>query len=149
MYNNVVMLILLWHDGLCSRNSTDKALGAAAKATMSKLLALSPCVFKGCDCHVYRAMKDHLQRMNNPPPEVHLYKEQFLHLTRHAVKVAKNETQMCKAIALLSVFVAISSQNVTVKSFDVRSKTSEHHDCRVAKEHVKKVNMMIKEEIGM
>ena len=149
MYSTIVMLILLWHDGLFASSSTNEALGVVAKSALSKFLALSPCVFKWCDTHVYHAIKDHPQRMNNPPPEARLYKEQFLHIPNHVAKVAKNETQTCKAFALLSVLVAIHHvKNITVKSFGVRSKAPEHHDCRSAKEHAKTLNVVVKEKFG-
>ena len=51
LYNNVTMLILFWYDGLCHRNP--KTPKNAAVAAISKLLAISPSIFKWCDSHVY------------------------------------------------------------------------------------------------
>ena len=92
MYNNVVMTVLLWHDYKLRRDDTSIDLRRKfSKETLNYILQRCPHILKWCLSHVYLAMSNFPNRMEKPPVEVRMYREQFLVLSRHVANVMKNE----------------------------------------------------------
>eukprot|EP00985_Skeletonema_marinoi_P023340 scaffold15505_cov134-Skeletonema_marinoi.AAC.1 len=69
LYNNVVIFILLRHDFLMLNVVDGSEAKIVSKNTYARILALSPCIFKQCKSHLWRAVKNYRRHKSSPPTE--------------------------------------------------------------------------------
>ena len=157
LYNNVVIFILLQHDFLMLNIVDGSEAKIVSKNTYARILALSPCIFKQCKSHLWRAVKNYRRHKSSPPTEFRLHSESFDRIFELIAKEMTIIRSISELIVRMSIFVALfETEYLPCRHFHLNSAKHTHHNTkvsemtaanmdRVATEEMKRMLMMTEE----
>ena len=157
LYNNVVIFILLQHDFLMLNIVDGSEAKIVSKNTYARILALSPCIFKQCKSHLWRAVKNYRRHKSSPPTEFRLHSESFDRIFELIAKEMTIIRSISELIVRMSIFVALfETEYLPCRHFHLNSAKHAHHNTkvsemtaanmdRVATEEMKRMLMMTEE----
>lgn len=148
LYNNVVTYILRRHDCLISNASDENDVKRSSKISYNRVLAHSPCIFKHCKSHVWRAVKDYRKHKKDPPLEFRIHSKEFDTIFS---LIANEMTTICsisKLIVHLSIFVALfETEYLKCPQFDHDSEKRLHHESKLSELAAAKMDTVAREEV--
>ena len=148
LYNNVVIYILRRHDYLLVHAADEYDMRSASRILYNRVLQLSPCIFKHCKSHVYNAVANYRKHKKEKPIEFRVHSAAYDQIFKLIADEMTTIGSISKLIVHLSIFVALfETEYLQCSQFDLKSKTSLHHDSELSEKEAARMDAIAREEV--